>query len=86
MLEGQGAQFRGIGNEVIHMLYRERTNTLSLRRGIARLTGMLSGVNRRRRRVEMDLLALSPYLQRDIGFRCDEALVAQARRRADWLQ
>ena len=86
MLEGQGAQFRGIGNEVIHMLYRERTNTFSLRRAIARLFGMFSGANRRRRRVEMDLLALSPYLQRDIGFRGDEAFVAQARRRADWLQ
>jgi hypothetical protein len=68
------------------MLYRERTDGFPLRRAVARLIGMFSGVNRRRRRVEMDLLALSPYLQRDIGFTGDEALIAQARRRADWLQ
>lgn len=54
------------------MLHRERTYGFSLRRAMARLAGLLAGGNRRRRRVEMDLLALSPYLRRDIGFPGDE--------------
>ena len=50
------------------MLYRERTDGFSFRRALLRLTHLFDGRRRRRHRVEMDLLALSPYLQRDIGF------------------
>ena len=50
------------------MLYRERTDSFSLRKTLLRLTHIFGGRQRRRRRVEMDLLSLSPYLQRDIGF------------------
>lgn len=50
------------------MLYRERTNGFSLNRALQRLSHLFDGRLRRRRRVEMDLLALSPYLQRDLGF------------------
>lgn len=48
------------------MLYRE--NKPSFRRAVQRLFAYFDGRMRRRRRVEQDLLALSPYLQRDIGF------------------
>ncbi|RYG95552.1 MAG: hypothetical protein EON57_16475 [Alphaproteobacteria bacterium] len=48
------------------MLYRE--NKPSFGRAVQRLFAHFDGRVRRRRRVEQDLLALSPYLQRDIGF------------------
>jgi hypothetical protein len=50
------------------MLYRERTAGTSPRKALLRLFYLFDRRQRRRRRVEMDLLALSPYLQRDIGF------------------
>jgi len=60
------------------MLYRERTTGFSLHKALLRLAHVLDGRQRRRRRVEMDLLALSPYLQRDIGF-ADEAATILSR-------
>jgi len=48
------------------MLYRERKP--SLRRAARRVLAYFDGRQRRRRQVEQDILALSPYLQRDIGF------------------
>jgi hypothetical protein len=48
------------------MLYRERKP--SLRRLVVLVRAYFDGRTRRRRRVEQDLLALSPYLQRDIGY------------------
>lgn len=54
------------------MLYRERTGDFSLRKALLRLTHLFDGRARHRRRVEMDLLSLSPYLQRDIGFPGDQ--------------
>jgi hypothetical protein len=54
------------------MLYRERTGGSSLRKALLRLTHLFDGRSRRRRRVEMDLLSLSPYLQRDLGFPRDD--------------
>jgi hypothetical protein len=54
------------------MLHRERTAGPSLRHSLLRLIHLFDSRQRRRRRVEMDLLALSPYLQRDIGFPYDK--------------
>ena len=48
------------------MLHRE--NKSSLRRAARHVLAYFDGRLRRRRQVEQDLLALSPYLQRDIGF------------------
>ncbi len=50
------------------MLYREPTVGFSLKKVFLRLPSMFDARQRRRRRVEMDLMALSPYLRRDIGF------------------
>lgn len=50
------------------MLYRERTNGFSLQKALLRLSSLFDSRLRRRRRVEMNLLSLSPYLQRDVGF------------------
>lgn len=48
------------------MLYRE--SKPSLGKALLRFFILFDGRRRRRRRVEQDLLALSPYLQRDIGY------------------
>ena len=48
------------------MLHRE--NKRWFRRVVQALFAYFNGRLRRRRLVEQDLLALSPYLQRDIGF------------------
>jgi len=50
------------------MLYRERTEQLTWNRALARLASLFDGRRRRQRRTEMDLISLSPYLRRDIGF------------------
>jgi len=50
------------------MLYREPIRELSLDRALMRFFYLFDARGRRRRRVEQDLLALSPYLQRDIGY------------------
>jgi hypothetical protein len=50
------------------MLYRERTEQLTWNRALARLVSLFDGRRRRQRRTEMDLISLSPYLRRDIGF------------------
>ena len=50
------------------MLYHEPKPGFSASKLLLRLTVLFDGRQRRRRRVEMDLLTLSPYLQRDIGF------------------
>ena len=54
------------------MLYRERTGGISLKKALLRLAHLFDGQARHRRRVEMDLLSLSPYLQRDLGFPRDD--------------
>ncbi len=54
------------------MLYRMNQNSRRLRDAVLRLLALFDGRQRRRRRTEMDLLALSPYLQRDIGFPSDD--------------
>jgi hypothetical protein len=51
------------------MLYREPKSPSFRHRTLLRLFFIFDGRGRRRRRVEQDLLALSPYLQRDVGFR-----------------
>lgn len=51
------------------MLYREPKARHSFSRGLLRVLGLFDRRQRRRRRVEQDLLSLSPYLLRDIGFR-----------------
>jgi len=55
-------------NEVIKMLHRAEKPAKSPGKMLLRLLYIFDGRQRRRRRVEMDLMALSPYLQRDIGF------------------
>ena len=50
------------------MLYREQTVGFSLKKVFLRLPSLFDARQRRRRRVEMDLMSLSPYLRRDIGF------------------
>ena len=50
------------------MLYREQSAEKSPGKLLLRLLFLFDRRQRRRRRVEQDLLALSPYLQRDIGF------------------
>lgn len=51
------------------MLYREPSKEISLDKAVIRFFHLFDREVRRRRRVEQDLLALSPYLQRDIGYR-----------------
>ncbi len=51
------------------MLYREHKP--SLRQALQHIFVFFDGRQRRRRRVEQDLLGLSPYLQQDIGFPFD---------------
>jgi len=50
------------------MLHRAEKPAKSPGKMLLRLLYIFDGRQRRRRRVEMDLMALSPYLQRDIGF------------------
>ena len=54
------------------MVYREPTGGFSLHRALLRLSHLFDSRLRRRRRVEMDLLSLSPYLRRDLGFPPEE--------------
>lgn len=54
------------------MLYRERKPETSLDKALLRFFYLFDSRLRRRRRVEQDLLTLSPYMQRDIGFPWDE--------------
>ncbi len=54
------------------MLYRISKGNRWLGHTVLRLFAVLDGRKRRRRRTEMDLLSLSPYLQRDIGFPGDD--------------
>lgn len=50
------------------MLYRQAQPRSLLSRVLLALLVLVDRQRGRRRRVELDLLALSPYLQRDIGF------------------
>jgi len=50
------------------MLHREQKPGRPAGGMLLRLMYLFDGRQRRRRRVEMDLLSLSPYLQRDIGY------------------
>jgi hypothetical protein len=57
--------------EVTQMLYSNETTESSRRMALLRFLWLFDGEQRRRRRVETDLLSLSPYLRRDIGFPCE---------------
>jgi hypothetical protein len=50
------------------MLYREPKTERSLDKALLRFFYLFDSRARRQRRVEQDLLSLSPYLQRDIGW------------------
>ena len=50
------------------MLYREPKPEVSVDKALLRFFFLFDGRQRRRRQVEQDLLALSPYLRRDIGY------------------
>ncbi len=50
------------------MLYREPKAEVSLDKALLRFFFLFDSRLRRQRRVEQDLVSLSPYLQRDIGF------------------
>jgi len=65
------------------MLYREKSAGFSLDRLLLRLVRLFDSRQRRRhrRRVELDLLALSPYLQRDIGIPDDSPILPRIRGR-----
>ena len=54
------------------MLYRMNQDDRRIRNLLLRLLALFDGRQRHRRRTEMDLLSLSPYLQRDIGFPSDD--------------
>ena len=56
------------------MLHREQKPGRRFGKLLLRLSYLFDGRQRRRRRVEADLLSLSPYLQRDIGFPWGEKL------------
>jgi len=55
-------------DKVTQMLHREQKPGRPAGGMLLRLMYLFDGRQRRRRRVEMDLLSLSPYLQRDIGY------------------
>ena len=50
------------------MLYHVPKARPSLHRALLRVLVLFDGRRRRRRQVEQDLLSLSPYLRRDIGY------------------
>ncbi len=50
------------------MLYRETSREFSLQKALLRFFYLFDARLRRQRRVEQDLLSLSPYLRRDLGF------------------
>lgn len=51
------------------MLYREPSKEVSLDRALIRFFYIFDARARRQRRADQDVIALSPYLQRDIGYR-----------------
>jgi hypothetical protein len=53
------------------MLYRPQPDSRAFRHLLLRIASVFDGRRRRRRRTQMDLMSLSPYLQRDIGFPVD---------------